>query len=209
MGYAIVPRLWPGSTIICLGSGPSLTAEDVALTRGYHVLAINDTYRLAPHLSVLYAADLRWWDWHPDALRLPCLRFGTHTLIERRYPEVGQLRHVQGAVWCTDPSALAGSHGGLQAINLAWHLGAGRIVLLGYDMQPAPDGRNHFFGEHPDGTHVNYVRRLKDYEEVADRLARMGIEIVNCSRVTAIPSIPRMRLTEALTAAAPAELQVH
>lgn len=209
MGYALVPRLWPGSTIVCLGSGPSLTAEDVAATRGYHVLAINDTYLLAPHLSVLYAAELRWWHWHAAARSLSCLKYGTHALIERYYPEVGQLRHISGDGISADPSALKGSHGGTQAINLARNLGAGRIVLLGYDMQPAPDGRNHFFGEHPDGTHVNYVRRLKEYDDVVERLAREGIELVNCSRTTAIRSIPRMSIHEALVAAAPLEAQVH
>ena len=209
MGSAIVPRLWPGSTIICLGSGPSLTPEDVALTRGYHVLAINDTYQMAPHLSVLYAAELRWWDWHQDALALSCLKFGSHTLIPKRYTGVGYLRHVSGNGIETDPSAVRGTHGGTQAINIARHLGAGRILMVGYDMQPGSDGRNHYFGEHPDGTHVNYVRRLKDYEDVYDRLGREGIELVNCSRSTAIESVPRMPLAMALERAAPAALQVH
>jgi hypothetical protein len=45
-----------------------------------------------------------------------------------------------------------GGHSGYTAINLAVHLGATRIVLLGYDMMASPQGAHHFFGAHPDGS---------------------------------------------------------
>ena len=63
-----VPRLWPDATVVCIGSGPSLTAEDVDYCRGRaKVIAINNAYQLAPWSDVLYACDGAWWDWHQGA----------------------------------------------------------------------------------------------------------------------------------------------
>jgi hypothetical protein len=48
-----------------------------------------------------------------------------------------------------DRSAGARTEQRLQAINLAVHLGAARIILLGYDLSPARMG-GHWFGDHPE-----------------------------------------------------------
>ena len=45
-GAVPVPRLWPGSTIVCIGTGPSLVVEDVQACRGHKVIAIKDAIDL-------------------------------------------------------------------------------------------------------------------------------------------------------------------
>ena len=53
-----VSRLWPGSTVVCIGSGPSLTPEDVAYVRGKaRVIAINRSVDLAPWIARAGDAD--------------------------------------------------------------------------------------------------------------------------------------------------------
>ena len=53
-----VPKLWPNSTVVCIGTGPSLTQADVDLCCSQaRVIAVNDAYRMAPLADVLYAAD--------------------------------------------------------------------------------------------------------------------------------------------------------
>ena len=57
-----VPSLCPGGTVVCLGGGPSLHADDVAYCRGKAtVIAINDSWRLAPWADALIASDAAWW----------------------------------------------------------------------------------------------------------------------------------------------------
>jgi len=64
-----VPRLWPGATVACLASGPSLTRADVALVRaqGLPTIVVNTTYQMAPWADVLYACDAKWWAWQQGA----------------------------------------------------------------------------------------------------------------------------------------------
>lgn len=196
---ATVPTRWPGATVVILASGPSLTLADVEDTVAYPTIAISDTFIFAPHASVLYAPDPRWWRRQPEALKRPipkyALRKDPLAVIDG---SVDVLNHLPGPGLSQKRCCLKGSHAGIQAINLAVLSGATRIVLLGYDMKPDATGRNHFFGEHPDRSHVNYVTRLKDYDGIVPDLAHNGVQVVNASRDTAITTFPRLPLRVAL-----------
>lgn len=94
-----------------------------------------------------------------------------------------------------------GSNSGYQAINLAYLLGASKIVLLGYDMQR--DGEQvHFFGNHPyhkpGGGPTNSL--MKDWCEKFVALARdlnnEGVEVINATRKTALTAFDRLVLEE-------------
>jgi len=187
-----------------MGSGPSLTADDVNMVVDarfldgpeIRILAVADAYKLAPTADVLYAPDARWWDWNQFALGIP---FRRYSLQQTNYAGVTRLAPgIQRGIE-TDARFLAtGGHGGWQAINLAAHLGASTIVLLGYDMHASAQGQHHFFGEHPDGSHVRYDRWLPLYDDLPGWLAPLGITIVNATRDTAIASIPRVDLAACL-----------
>jgi len=86
------------------------------------------------------------------------------------------------------------SNSGAQAINLAYLYGAKTIILLGYDMQHT-NGQKHFFGDHTgplhNGNHANYV---KCFDKLANDLASEGVEVINCTRVTALTQFKRMDL---------------
>lgn len=198
-----VPRLWPESTIICIGTGPSLTKEDVdlACNSGHPVIAVNDAWRLTgPRAAVLFASDAKWWSWIdgiPDT-DLPWHQWTVDRQARRYRPHV-QIVNFNGADGLeTHPSSIrTGGHSGYMAINMAVHFGAKRIVLLGYDLQPSGD-RHHFFGEHPDGNHLRYDARQAVYQTLQGPLQRLGIELLNASRITALTCIPRCSLADAL-----------
>ena len=198
-----VPRLWPGSTIVCLGAGPSLTFADLTCVRdaAVHTIAINSMVFLATWAEVLYVADAQWWQWYRDVPndQLPPWLFTLQPQARAHRPSVRVLRASGQTGLDTAPDALRlGGHGGYQAINLAVHLGAARIVLLGYDLQPGPDGQHHCHAEHPDGNHPNYPYRRGVYATLLAPLAALGVTIVNCSRATSIEAIPRAALTDVL-----------
>ena len=204
-----VPRLWPEAIIVCLGSGPSLTPEDIsylwrarAANPAIRVIAINNTWTLARWADVLYAPDPIWWGWH--GVEVARMFTGRKYTLEDNDAGVAEaagaqrLNYKSGLGMSDDPTTiLTGGHAGYQAPQVAVHLGARKVVLLGYDLQPDAAGRNHFFGEHPDGSHVPYDTWRESYQSLRDSMLDRQVPIVNASRETSITAIPRVTLAEA------------
>ncbi len=154
-----------------------------------------------------YACNGGWWDHYwPECKDDPAEkwtcnkpaadRYGLNWVAERNAPGLS-----------SDPSVIHHGHGsGFTLVNLAYLMGAERIVLLGYDLKYAPDydGRaqavgstpRHYFGEYPPAlqhwpkVHVRngvHVELLDLYRSVA----RQGlVEIVNCTPGSAIDCFP-------------------
>src|SRR5678816_4073362 len=192
-----VPRLWPGSTIVCIASGPSLTQADVDDVRGKaRVIVVNDNYQKAPWADVLYAADSEWWKLHQGVPSFAGLKYSVDqaSLI---YPEVQILQNTGKDGFDERPTALrTGQNSGYQAVHLAVHLGASLIVLLGYDMQ---DTRNHWHGEHPVPQDDHGAEWCAYFQTLVAPLSKLGVRVVNCTRQTALTCFPRMSLAEALS----------
>lgn len=204
-----VPRLWPGATIVCLGSGPSLTPEDIHAigcyrhARNLRVIAVNTTYQLAPWADVLYAPDEKWWAWHGANVSRVYQGSLKFTLSQEEYAERAGAQRLDwrsGGGLSLDPRrVMTGGHGGYQAINLSVHLGARRIILLGYDLQAdTQHGHDHVHHPHPDRSVVPYEQWRSIYETLIPALDAIDVEIVNCSRATAITALPRASLEEVL-----------
>ena len=94
-----------------------------------------------------------------------------------------------------------GGNSGFQALNLAVQFGAKRIVLVGYDMRC--DQGLHWHGPHGKGlnnpTPRNVERWRRVTDEAADLLRFLGVEVVNCSPISALRAYPKMGLEEALS----------
>ena len=90
-----------------------------------------------------------------------------------------------------------GDNSGYQAINLAYLLGAERIILLGFDQMKTGDKR-HWFGDHPGHMNVdsNYPACIRHFGTIKPE--EYGIEIWNCSRRTALNCFPKHDLDECL-----------
>lgn len=198
----MVRRLWPGSTIVCIATGPSLTVEDVDVCRGrYPVIVINDAHRLAPWADVLYSSDHRWFEFYRGVPEFSGLKFGVRPLTPKPEWGIAVLKNTGRVGVETDPSGLrTGKNSGYAAINLAVHLGAKRVVLLGYDMGYKTGQPAHFFGEHPEKlrTNVGPAAFIPFFNAMTEPLRALGVTVVNCSRTTALRCFQRMPLHEAL-----------
>lgn len=204
-----IERLWPGSTVVCIATGPSLCAEDVDYVRGKaRVIAVNDGYRLAPWADVLYSSDHQWWPRYKGvpAFTGPkyCVARSGRNYRDRdsipKHPEVQMLRNTgtEGVEKRPDALRTIRNSGGA-AINLAIHFGAVRILLLGYNMGH-DNGKAHFFGNHaglPNDSH-NYQTFIRLFQTMAHPLKDMGVTVINCSRVTRLTAFPCKPLREAL-----------
>lgn len=193
-----VPRLWPGETVAILGGGPSLTREDVEYCRGkVRTIAINQAYQLASWADVLYACDRAFWRRNPEAVQFAGLKYSL-TAKPKDVPTVQVLKYRTDHGLDLDPRYLATGHNsGYQAINLALHLGATRILLLGYDMQRGPRGEQNWHRQNPK-SNSPYVKFRKAFPSIVGPLHRAGVSVINCSRVSALTCFPCRPLREVL-----------
>ena len=189
---------WKGEDVVCIASGASLTQQQCDYVKGKaRVIAINDTFRLAPFADVFYACDHRWWEkYRKEVEPLGGERW---TMDERAAKDFG-LFHVYAQRMeglNTERGRINhGCNGGFQAINLAYQFGAGRIILLGYDYQHT-NGKRHFFGDHPRGW--GNANRPERWLEMIKTI-RCPVPVINCTAETAIPetTFPRQRLEAVL-----------
>lgn len=198
-------RRWAGETVFCLASGPSMTPEDALAVRGKgRVITVNDTWQLAPWADVHYSSDHDWWDHSLPRMRAECLgEFWTGYPFNdwARPLDVNQCpydKQARGII--TKPGRIAwGGNSGYCAIGLAVQFGAVRIVLLGYDQQD-PHGKGHWHGQHPDAIRkdFNWPMWHQRFAEAAADLQRLGIDVINCSRESALTCWRRESLEELL-----------
>lgn len=196
---------WQEVTIIA--SGPSLTRDDCERVRewrdaggGRAVIVVNLSFRLARWADVLYAADVEWWrQHHLEALQFQGEKW-TCTGEPARIHGINRCEARFGQGLCRDPRYLnTGGNSGYQAINLAYHFGARRIILIGYDMQHT-GGLKHWHSDYPEGmdnaTPVASWRRR--FEPLARDLKHDGVRVINATRQTALECFERMPLEDAL-----------
>lgn len=197
-------------TFVCVASGPSLTLEQIDYCKGKaKVLVINTNYLYALWADYHYACDQHWWLWHEDNPEL--LRFKGQKFTQDSSWESANLERIKqkhsvtvipskaGKGLSTEPNLIyQGSHSGYQAINLAYHLGAKRIILLGYDMQIGPNGELHHHPDHPTPIKSPWGSWVKNYDELAKDAERLGLEIINCTERTALTCFPKKNLFEVL-----------
>lgn len=184
----------------CIGGGPSLTKDQVDYVRGKaFVIAINDAYRLAPWAEVLYACDLKWWDWHyKETEGFKGVRITQDPAAKDKYPDLEYIRGAAKDGISLDPSVIhTGRNSGYQAVNLAVLLGAKKIILLGYDHR-FPKNQAHWFGDHPDGVRSWYIRWMPGWKIAAKQLERLDIEVINCTPGSALRVFKCRALKDAL-----------
>lgn len=158
---------------------------------------------MAPWADVLYACDDAWW-LHYFAEVATTFKGAELWTTAARARDQFKLNYIFGArgggLSGETHSITAGSNSGFQAIGLAYHFGCKRILLLGYDMA-RNGGRTHWHADHPRNKMGNGGRFHKWVEEMtplANSLKVLGIEVINCSRKTALACYPRATIQEAL-----------
>jgi hypothetical protein len=120
---------------------------------------------------------------------------------ETKYPDVQVLRNTGPLGLEREPTGLrTGRNSGYQAVNLAVHLGASRILLLGFDMSPTAEGQQHWHAPHPDHTPspYEYPQWLAAWPSLVEPLAAAGVTVINCSRRTVLTTFPCAPLADEL-----------
>lgn len=201
---------YAGKPVIVVGGGPSLYGFDFEPYKDIPTIAVNQSCEVVPWSKYLLFADFRWFKWNePLARAWPGKRV---TVGIAAYPDdvpVIRMIRVKDGGLCTQPTELAGIDSGCLAVNLAFHLGASRIILLGFDsgFGPRADGianASHVHDKHQVPTNDAFYRdrygpRLSG---LCQRLRDVGVPVVR-STDRGRPDIPYVPLPDALTAPLP------
>ena len=142
---------------------------------------------MAPWADALFAMDVDWWRTYLTDVNanFQGLRFSSNKL-----PKEYRVKHLP------PPHFKAHHNSGCGAIALAVQGGARRVLMLGYDCQKT-GGKAHWHADYAKLGNAGSIDKWPArFQALADDCA--GVEIINCSRETALTIFPRMELEEAL-----------
>jgi hypothetical protein len=171
------------TTWAVVASGESVTAAVAARVRHLPCVAVSDGFKLAPWARALVSSDSPWWRKTEGALKFAGDKWsmsgfeGTSRII---------------------PHGCIGTHtnSGLVGVDRAvTYYGAKRVLLLGIDMVGT-----HFFGPHKSLTNTTPERFeffMAQFAAYAEEM-RPGVEIINCSPISALEVFPKRALEDVL-----------
>lgn len=186
--WAPAPNLWSSKTVAILAGGPSMTAEVAERTSGFVRIAINNSFLLAPDAEMLYAADVEWWQHHPEALEFAGIKVVARNSVL-----------LPGVVYV--PPLLVPHSGGnsaLRAAHIATAAGAERILLFGVDLDQ--NNLTHWHGLHGGRLRNPSAQVFEAGRKAWEAFARSTDrpEIFNCSPVSALTCFPKAALEDFL-----------
>lgn len=163
-----------------LATGPSMSQEVADYVRGKcQVVAVSDSYKLAPWCDALVSTDPDWWAQNPEALELSCRKFG---LI----PDFRKIEGVEQFVQLP-----YGVNSGLRALHVAAMLGATEIALCGVDLKGT-----HFFGPHEKLSNTT-PDRFKLFRQQFMRY-KPKAKVWNCSPASTLSCFPFRKLEDVI-----------
>lgn len=173
-------------TFICVGSGPSFTEADAALIARskLQTIAINNAWERARSAHYIFGGDGEWWDHNIGGIDIPAERWTSSSTASAVY----HLNYFRppGQAW----------HGGLRAVQLALHLGATRILLVGYDCSVRRGTHYHGDHAHTANPNENVCSGWREQFRVLENPNK--IPIINCSRETRLRVFPLAQLEDEL-----------
>lgn len=141
--------------------------------------------------------DRAWWHEYGAGIA-PGPELWTTSREAARVYRLNFIRGEAGGGISNSPNTIRlGGNSGFQALALALHFGASRVVLLGYDMQ-LTGGRSHWHGNHPKLGNPRRDRMPEWRARFAQIAAESRVPIINATRDTALTCFPCTDLETAL-----------
>jgi len=199
-----IPRLWDGQDVFIVAGGPSVMDLNYDLLVDKNVLGVNSAVYFR-FVDVLFFGDAKWYWWNRKMIqKFDGLKITVNKLVEGRDPSVHEEPDIN-VVRCpstrglhTEPDKVCWnkSSGGC-AINVAIHLGAKRIILLGYDMKRTYDRKNW-------NPHQSEKTNQNPYEHQGATLPHMwnaiqnktDVQVLNATEGSAIDCFPKVKLED-------------
>lgn len=196
-------RIWEGDTVYIIGGGPSLKSQFHLLKEleDRPTLGVNAAYKLGPWVNIVYFGDAKFFEWNWEELsHWPGLVVTTCHAIADRKPSYVKFIKRQARGWSEDPRFCAwNGNSGAAACCLAYLMGAGRLVLLGFDMKSEGSVVQNWHKYHRrEGNPKVHIRHKEQFKQVMVGAKGCGLEIINASPDSALEGFPKISLEECL-----------
>lgn len=193
----IFKNYWSGKDVYIVGGGPSLKDFDWALLKGKNIIAINKALFALPNAQVIYFSDCKFWDQEKKAIAAhkakfkitPCMR-ATAKDDNLTYIRPTGIRGLE-----VGEGIREGRNSGYAALNLAYHLGARKVFLLGYDF--ATEGElTHWHEGYSDGPSIDVSidklnRYMKQFQYISGPLKEAGVQVINTNMSSFLGEFPK------------------
>lgn len=201
-----IPELWPSETVYIVGGGPSLLEHDLSKIHSKRVIGVNQAYKLGQWVDICWYGDKQWYPSQMPAIngyRGLIATCSHEAQAHRRYKRVKYVGRGKQAGICSDRRTHIAWNGnsGASAINVAYWLGAKKVVLLGFDAQLPVDkrkGKTHWHSDYKKkidkktGNLVdNYKQYLRYWPTVAKEAEKLGLEVVTTTKDSGLKDIFR------------------
>lgn len=199
--YKRIGRIDPiflGETIYIVGGGSSLEGFNFHSLSDKITIAVNKSFQHLSNPTVIYWSDYRVYRWYENEI----LAYkNAHKVTNKPLPDNNAVINLLSTGKFgleRDPHGLRdGGNSGYAAINLAYHLGAKKIVLLGFDMKVI-NGKSHFhegYDVHKKPDQRVYERlMLPSFDSMADLLKKQKVQVYNASPESAITCFQKIDL---------------
>lgn len=192
--FTRVEPIFKNETIYLIGGGPSLKNFDWIRLSGKKTIAINKAFLHHQTADVMYWTDTRFYTWHKH--EIDSFKGLKYTIRKGLYEDDIMLlkRGAKHGLSKANDTLAHGNNSGYAAINLAYHLGAKNIVLLGYDMGNVGK-ESHFHDGYPTKATSNEVytnQFLPGFNSLKVGLDKTKVNVFNAcptSRLTVFPII--------------------
>lgn len=188
------------NTIAVIASGES-AVDAITYVKKFACITINLSFRLHPDAEYLYAADNGFWLMYPDARKFSGIKYAPDIRAKSYLPAINivEIKKHDGRVVnvMQDTPGIIGGGGnsGFQAVNLAVHLNATRIILVGFDYKGDHWHEDHCtaLGNPTDPLMRKWASRL---DENAALLQSWGVEVLNTSPLSRLKNFRKLTVQE-------------
>lgn len=204
---------WDDRPVAIVAGGPSLRGFDWERLRGYHVLAVKGSIFDIPWADAGFGLDMpRFEEWHEKlaAVTMPvywAVPVEQSIITSRPSPNMIFLKRLIGDGVSFDPTMIyGGGTSGYGSVQIAMLKHAKRIMLYGFDFNPTVTGIHAYnnraltgfrhndkhYGKRRMQNFANWQQWAKNFDAFREPCALRGIEIVNASPTSGIPTFKRV-----------------
>ena len=184
-----------GEDVYIIGGGPSLEGFNWKKLEDKNTIGCNSAFRLGSRVcNICFFSDPNWFDKFYDMLAEWGGRVVTHHSAMKKRKEDWLYVMERGTKKGLYKDRLFyGGNSGCGAINLAFLMGAKRVLLLGFDCKPGKDNQPNWHKYQIEammpGVHDKFLKGFKTLSEALP-VVFPDREVINLTPGSAIPYFP-------------------
>lgn len=180
-----------------ISSGTSLKGLDLEPLNRRITFGLNRSFLAFPHSYYHCVFDHRLWELYPEEIKQSRFLF---TLEDRPSGIPIKLLGSEGFSWNLAEGIYSGYTISYFALQVAVYMGFKEIYFLGLDLKNT-EKETHFFGHDFNSANhdqTEFPKMMDSFNKIAPILKERGINVYNCSPISALKCFPYVDYKEAI-----------